>query len=936
MQTCAPRCFTKLMLACVLVMTLIEWSALAAPSLDDARAAVARATLEPAARQAAEANIDAAFEADRAAAALAERVSALRTESAQEPERVARLESALAVDPEQAFLTWVKRLPTDADGETLEGLLQQERRTAVEVQAQIDAVNADLSLALARPAQAASDIGVLRRRIEELSVAMSSQDDEAGVLSQTRRLARASEVRLAQVELELRAMEQDNASARQRVLELTLRELRHRIGLSQRRVEELQQRIANLWRSEIDTRMRDLAEREHSLTGSPRVVALAAAENAAVGAELIENHEQLARERRTLTSIEEERDYVTEALRDSRTRLELGGANERVGRWLWGERRRLEPLARLRHAIDTTRITLADLRLRMVTISDQQEQLSNIPRALLALLEASEAGADDEQSDAGAEELLPPLLRERVELLAMLRPLLERRIAALEQSEIALRDRLAATEDLQRLLDRHLLWLPSHSMVDGQWLSRVPDGILDLVKPSRFATTFELAARSVVERPAMWFAVLVLLLVLVGLRMRAPARIASYASAARGDDFVATIAALLWTLIGALPGPVALGLIGLLLQQLGTPGRFSDSLGVACVALIAPLAAVQLMRWTIRDQGLADAHFGWMQQRRRALGRWLPFAALSVLPMYFVAELAFARRGDLAIDVHARLAIVVAAAAAAWAFWHLLSPGTVWVERSAVVQVSTSRFVLRLLIPLLLLASAGLSMAGYISSADALMQALLASVGLIIVLSVGLAVLTRWLLVGERRLARRRFEVQQATAPDATAGGGEAFVTADATDLSLAQVSAQTTRLLRALRAGALVLGLLWVWVDVLPAVYRLDEIAVWHFSETNAEGLNVEQPVTLAAMLLGAFALIVTIVASRNLPGLIEIGLLSRAGMDAASRYAVTSLLRYGIVIGGTLIGLGLLGMRWSQLQWMAAALTVGLGFGLQEIFAN
>ena len=94
--------------------------------------------------------------------------------------------------------------------------------------------------------------------------------------------------------------------------------------------------------------------------------------------------------------------------------------------------------------------------------------------------------------------------------------------------------------------------------------------------------------------------------------------------------------------------------------------------------------------------------------------------------------------------------------------------------------------------------------------------------------------------------------------------------------------------------------------------------------------------PVSLAAVLLGLFALALTLVGARNLPGLVEIGLLSRTRIDAASRYAITSVLRYAIVITGLLVGLNLLGLRWSQLQWLAAALTVGLGFGLQEIFAN
>jgi len=29
-------------------------------------------------------------------------------------------------------------------------------------------------------------------------------------------------------------------------------------------------------------------------------------------------------------------------------------------------------------------------------------------------------------------------------------------------------------------------------------------------------------------------------------------------------------------------------------------------------------------------------------------------------------------------------------------------------------------------------------------------------------------------------------------------------------------------------------------------------------------------------------------------------------------------------------------LGFNWSQVQWLVAALSVGLGFGLQEIFAK
>jgi potassium efflux system protein len=57
---------------------------------------------------------------------------------------------------------------------------------------------------------------------------------------------------------------------------------------------------------------------------------------------------------------------------------------------------------------------------------------------------------------------------------------------------------------------------------------------------------------------------------------------------------------------------------------------------------------------------------------------------------------------------------------------------------------------------------------------------------------------------------------------------------------------------------------------------------------------------------------------------------------MDAGARHAFTTLCRYAIVGLGVILTFNTIGIRWSSLQWLIAALGVGLGFGLQEIVAN
>lgn len=66
------------------------------------------------------------------------------------------------------------------------------------------------------------------------------------------------------------------------------------------------------------------------------------------------------------------------------------------------------------------------------------------------------------------------------------------------------------------------------------------------------------------------------------------------------------------------------------------------------------------------------------------------------------------------------------------------------------------------------------------------------------------------------------------------------------------------------------------------------------------------------------------------------EIAILQNLALLPGSRYAITTITQYLIVSGGLVFALSFFGIDWGQFGWILAALSVGLGFGLQEIVAN
>ncbi len=63
---------------------------------------------------------------------------------------------------------------------------------------------------------------------------------------------------------------------------------------------------------------------------------------------------------------------------------------------------------------------------------------------------------------------------------------------------------------------------------------------------------------------------------------------------------------------------------------------------------------------------------------------------------------------------------------------------------------------------------------------------------------------------------------------------------------------------------------------------------------------------------------------------------MVSTAADRRRARYALVSLSQYLIVLIGGVWLFRVLGVSWANVQWLVAAISVGLGFGLQEIFAN
>ncbi|WP_081694131.1 mechanosensitive ion channel domain-containing protein [Thioalkalivibrio sp. ALE19] len=620
-------------------------------------------------------------------------------------------------------------------------------------------------------------------------------------------------------------------------------------------------------------------------------------------------------ERERLVRVEQE---LEQSLSHVRERLEVSGLTEALGGVFLEEQRRLQDLEQAGLQLRDLERELAQSQLRTISL---RERLAAVPADAVAEWEPPACA------------MLRALRRQALTVALQTE---EARTRQLRLVDLRLRAVVALSEELDRTLSEALLWWPSHSPVGFAWLERMPEATLTLLDPGSWSDLRESFLKATLHRPVPFGGILVVagLLYLAGRGVHG--RLARLAEATRHrytDRIGVTFSAMGWSLLRALPLPAVMVFVGIQLRAVPEPGFGVEVLSLALNILAVKWLAGHLVLLFISRNGVGTAHFGWSRSLVDRLYRHLPwFLPLQTLLLMSVA-LTFGHPSDVVFDHYGRLALLAVVANFGVLAWVLVpSPGAA--DESLPGQ--RRRVLLRGLAVVLVTGLAGLALAGYLYTVAELLRHLIGTVLVLIVVGLGYSLAARWLVLGETRLVllRRREQREQESSTQGLSAGDSGLDLPEPR-LSMEDVNLQSRKLLRVAALGATVLGLLWVWSDILPALAWMDGVTLW--SRTIEIGENeIVTTVSLQELLLAVLLGVLFVLGARNLPGLVEILLARSTQMDAPGRYTLTMLLRYLVAVVAVIVVFSLLGLRWGEIQWLVAALTVGLGFGLQEVVAN
>ena len=579
---------------------------------------------------------------------------------------------------------------------------------------------------------------------------------------------------------------------------------------------------------------------------------------------------------------------------------------------------------------------IADLRVKIFDITQKRNELYDIDAYI------SKIEQDENKSFTPAEKAqLASLLTERRKVASDLIKSLNNQLNLAISLELTQQQITQISDQIQSKLDQQSFWVKSNNPINLDWFKKLPmslkaqfDGI---GKKLGFPTNFD-------NLPYLLTYVFILF-VIGGLIFKFKESIKQRLSVINGeinklrsDSQWHTPLALFYTALLSLSGTLwflaACQLLGFFFVK--NPQEFWEwSLSMAGYWWFFSFVLAIL-----RPNGILVRHFGFAKESAASLQDVTKRIIVSVVLLLNTSIFSNVMDTGLANDVLGEINTIVALLFCIV----IIAPRFVRTEKSLSSSTTDQRDrtllkimrILLQLVPVILIALIAL---GYYYTALNLITHIINTYIAWVVWSLVRHTIYRGVTVASRRLAYRRLQEKrqqkQQDLNDDSPSDDVVVITEQEEGLALNEVRSQLLRFADLFIWTALFAIFYYVWSDLVTVVSYLRDITLWQQTSTTEAGV-VTETISLFNLIVALIIVVITYILVRNIQGILEVLIFSRVKLSQGTPYTITTLLTYIFVAVGGAWAFSTLGMSWSKLQWLFAALSVGLGFGMQEIFAN
>ena len=846
-----------------------------------------------------------------------------RTEQAQK-----KLQEQLAAAPQQisAAQNDLQRLlaSTQADPsqhlakasvKELEDLLAEHNLKLRELQKDLNDANALIVTAQTRPERAQAEISSNQTRIQEINNLLKTVKDDSKLSSSEKNYALKAELLALESKSNLRRAELSGNSVLQELGSSRRDLLLSQVNRQEQDILALQSLLNQKRQADSEKTVAELSL-EVSKAGTDSLLLRESNLNLKLSDYLLTITERRNQLTQRNLLVRQQLDSVQQTDQALEEQISVLQGSLLLAKILYEQKQALPQLSfdrSLADQIADTRLYQFELRQLRDTVSRSDEYVERVLR---------DTPSSDEQ--IALRSSLLDLVRSRADLLDRLNRELNAYLSESITLQLNQKQLQSMTEALRTTLDEQMFWIPSNKPLDWDWIKAAPDRLKYQFTSVLWGNETSLVWQSLVKR-IWWFTPLfVFMFVVLWKRpkiIQALRDLHADIGHFRKDSQMHTPRALFLNLLLAAPGALALASFGLALS-VGGQGSVLE-IGDALLAMAQVWLVFYCMYRILAPNGMAIMHFRWpraqvafLQPKIRALG-------LTALLLSAVVTVAQGQPAALSEDVVGIILLMGCLLSLTWLMARLVF------HRYSFENTSLLRRLIGLVVVLLPFFFTVALVSGYYYTALKLSERLINTLSLVLIWILLEAMVVRGLALAARRLAWQRAQDARQNQPK---DGVEGEVATDDMLLDISQINDQSLRLARLVLLGVFVVSLYWVWSDLLSLFTYLDNVTLYE----NISSVGAIVPISLRDVLDAGAIIVIAIMLARNLPGLLEVLFLSRLKLAQGTAYATTTLLSYTISATGFVATLSVLGVSWDKLQWLVAALSVGLGFGLQEIFAN